>query len=36
VDEISTEAGVLYKNSGKSANYGDMATAAAPIPVPKK
>lgn len=37
VDEISTEAGVLYhKNSGKSAKYGDMATAAAQIPVPKE
>lgn len=36
VDEISTELGVLYhKNSGKSAKYGDMATAAAQIPVPK-
>jgi isoquinoline 1-oxidoreductase beta subunit len=37
VDEISTESGVLYhKNSGKSAKYGDMATAAAQIPVPKE
>ncbi len=37
VDEISTESGVLYhKNSGKSANYGEMATAAAQIPVPKE
>ncbi|NBB30272.1 molybdopterin cofactor-binding domain-containing protein [Cellulophaga sp. BC115SP] len=37
VDEISTQSGVLYhKNSGKSANYGDMATAAAQIPVPKE
>ncbi len=36
VEEISTELGVLYhKNSGKSAKYGDMATAAAQIPVPK-
>lgn len=37
VDEITTEAGVLYhKNSGKFANYGDMATAAVQIPVPKE
>lgn len=36
VDEITTESGVLYhKSSGKSANYGEMATAAAQIPVPK-
>jgi isoquinoline 1-oxidoreductase beta subunit len=36
VEEISTEAGVLYhKKSGKTANYGEMATAAAQIPVPK-
>ena len=36
VEEISTELGVLYhKNSGKSAKYGEMATAAAQIPVPK-
>lgn len=36
VEEITTELGVLYhKNSGKSAKYGDMATAAAQIPVPK-
>jgi isoquinoline 1-oxidoreductase subunit beta len=35
VEEVSTELGVLYhKNSGKSAKYGDMATAAAQIPVP--
>lgn len=34
--EISTELGVLYhKNSGKSAKYGEMATAAAQIIVPK-
>ncbi len=37
VDEISTEKGVLYhKNSGKSAKYGDVATEAAKIPVPKE
>ncbi len=36
VAEISTELGVLYhKKSGKSAKYGEMATAAAQIPVPK-
>jgi isoquinoline 1-oxidoreductase subunit beta len=35
--EISTEKGVLYhKNSGKSAKYGEMAAAAATIPVPKE
>lgn len=36
LEEVSTELGVLYhKKSGKSAQYGDMATAAAKIPVPK-
>jgi isoquinoline 1-oxidoreductase subunit beta len=36
LEEVSTELGVLYhKKSGKSAQYGDMATAAAQIPVPK-
>jgi len=36
VDEITTEAGVLYhKKSGKEAGYGEMATAAAQIPVPE-
>ncbi len=36
VEEISTELGILYhKNSGKSAKYGEMVTAAAQIPVPK-
>ncbi|WP_435354668.1 molybdopterin cofactor-binding domain-containing protein [Emticicia sp. SJ17W-69] len=36
VEEISTELGILYhKKSGKTAKYGDMATAAAQIPVPK-
>jgi isoquinoline 1-oxidoreductase subunit beta len=35
LEEVSTELGVLYhKNSGKFAKYGDMATAAAQIPVP--
>jgi isoquinoline 1-oxidoreductase subunit beta len=35
VEEVSTELGVLYhKSSGRSANYGEMATAAAQIPVP--
>ncbi len=37
VSEISTKAGVLYhKASGKSAGYGEMASAAAKIPVPQK
>jgi isoquinoline 1-oxidoreductase beta subunit len=37
VDEITTEAGVLYhKTSGKSAGYGEMASAAAKMPVPKE
>ncbi|MEZ5040215.1 MAG: molybdopterin cofactor-binding domain-containing protein [Saprospiraceae bacterium] len=37
VAEITTEAGVLYhKQSGKSAGYGEMASAAAQIPVPEE
>lgn len=37
VVEITTEAGVLHhKASGKSATYGEMASAAAKIPVPKE
>lgn len=37
VEEVSTELGVLHhKNSGKSVKYGDMATTAAQIPVPKE
>lgn len=37
LEEITTEAGVLHhKNSGKSAEYGEMASAAAKIPVPKE
>lgn len=37
VEEVTTEAGVLYhKASGKSATYGQMASAAAKIPVPKE
>ncbi len=37
VEEITTEAGVLHhKNSGKSAGYGEMASAAAKIPVPEE
>ncbi len=37
VDEITTEAGVLFhKNSGKKAGYGEMASAAAKIPVPEE
>jgi isoquinoline 1-oxidoreductase subunit beta len=36
-NEITTEGGVLtHKASGKSANYGEMATAAAKIAVPKE
>lgn len=35
-EEITTEAGVLHhKKSGKSVGYGEMASAAAQIPVPK-
>jgi isoquinoline 1-oxidoreductase subunit beta len=35
--EITTEAGVLkHKSSGKKAGYGEMASAAAQIPVPKE
>ena len=37
VEEVTTEAGVLrHKKSGQSANYGEMAAAAAKIPVPKE
>lgn len=37
VEEITTEAGVLHhKASGKSVGYGDMASAAAQIPVPEE
>ena len=37
VNEITTEEGVLYhKTSGKSAGYGEMASAAAQIPVPEE
>jgi isoquinoline 1-oxidoreductase beta subunit len=37
VNEITTEEGVLYHaTSGKSAGYGEMASAAARIPVPKE
>ncbi len=37
VEAITTEGGVLYhKASGKSAKYGEMATEAAKIPVPKE
>ncbi len=36
VDEVTTKEGVLYHAaSGKSAKYGEMAAAAAKIPVPK-
>ena len=35
--EITTEAGTLYhKKTGRSAGYGEMASAAAKIPVPKE
>lgn len=37
VDEITTHEGVLsHEKSGKSAGYGEMASAAANIPVPEK
>ena len=37
VSEITTKAGVLYHEaSGKSAGYGEMASAAATIPVPEE
>ena len=37
VEEITTEAGVLHhKKSGKSAGYGEMASAAATMPVPEE
>ena len=37
VDEVTTDAGTLYhKASGKSAGYGEMASAAVGIPVPKE
>ena len=37
VDEVTTEAGVLkHEPSGKSASYGEMASAATWIPVPKE
>lgn len=37
VEEITTDKGVLYhKSSGKKAGYGEMASAAAKIPVPEK
>ncbi|MBK7870435.1 MAG: xanthine dehydrogenase family protein molybdopterin-binding subunit [Saprospiraceae bacterium] len=37
VEEITTEAGVLkHEKSGKSAGYGEMASAAANIPVPEE
>ncbi|MBN8575498.1 MAG: xanthine dehydrogenase family protein molybdopterin-binding subunit [Cytophagales bacterium] len=37
VDEITTEASMLYhKASGKSASYGEMASAAAKVEVPKE
>jgi isoquinoline 1-oxidoreductase subunit beta len=37
VEEVTTEGGILYhKNSGKSAKYGEMASVAAQIPVPKE
>ena len=37
VAEITTELGILYhKSSGKKAGYGELASAAAQIPVPKQ
>lgn len=37
VEEITTEAGVLYhKKSDKSVGYGEMASVAAKVPVPKE
>jgi isoquinoline 1-oxidoreductase subunit beta len=37
LDEVTTNEGMLYhKKSGKSANYGSMATAASKLPVPEK
>ncbi len=37
VEEVTTESGVLYHEaSGKSAGYGEMADAAAQIPVPQE
>ena len=37
VEEITTEAGMLHhKTSGKSAGYGEMASAASKIPVPEE
>ena len=37
VAEITTDAGVLYhEESGKSAGYGEMASAAATMPVPEE
>lgn len=37
VEEVTTDAGMLYhKASGKSAGYGDMASAAAKLEVPKE
>jgi isoquinoline 1-oxidoreductase beta subunit len=37
VDEVTTKAGLLYhEKSGRSAKYGDMASKASTIPVPKE
>jgi len=37
VDEVTTEAGTLHhKNSGKTAGYGELAAAAARLPVPEE
>jgi len=37
VEEVTTEAGILYhKASNKSAGYGEMASAAAKLPVPEE
>ena len=37
VDEVTTDVGILHHaKSGRSAKYGDMASAAAKIPIPKE
>jgi isoquinoline 1-oxidoreductase subunit beta len=35
IDEITTKAGMIHHSSGKSATYGEMATQAAALAVPK-
>ncbi|MBC3788290.1 xanthine dehydrogenase family protein molybdopterin-binding subunit [Spirosoma utsteinense] len=36
VGEVTTKAGILSHSNGKSAKYGDMASKAASVPVPKE